>query len=49
MHKARRAKLDREQKERESEGVKEDENEHAVEWGNKETRENGKEGEKERK
>lgn len=51
MHKARRAKLDREQKEREGEGeeVDEGENEHAVVgWGNKGTRESGKEDEKKR-
>lgn len=52
MHKARRAKLDREQKECEGEGeeVDEGENEHAVmEWGNKETCESGKEGEREKR
>lgn len=49
VHKARRAKLDREQKEREGEEVDEGENEHAVVgWGNKGTRESGKEGEKKR-
>lgn len=48
MHKARRAKLDKEQKECESEGVKEDENEHAVGWGSKEMCKRGKEGEKKR-
>lgn len=51
VHKARRAKLDREQKEREGEGeeVDEGENEHAVVgWGNKGTRESGKEDEKKR-
>lgn len=48
VHKARRAKLDREQKEREGKGeqVDEGENEHAVTgWGNKGAYEGGKEGE----
>lgn len=51
VHKARRAKLDREQKECEGEGeeVDEGENEYAVVgWGNKGSHESGKQ-EKERK